>query len=167
MNKVTILSPIELMQAWKKGWPSYIINAIDDHPALIDMMRKSAIVAGEDLEDPNGQIRIKLALTAIATYCYETDYAKTTLFMINKMFQKIVHEMQYAKRSQKVQAQMDAFSDHYDRDKKKAEENIKLMEEGRKASKKWYDEHWTDEMEADYQAWKANGMQIAFLKVEK
>lgn len=167
MDKVTILSPIELMQAWKKGWPSFVSNAIDDHPAIFDIMRKSAIVSGSDLEDPNDQARIKIAITAIATFCYESDYAKSTLYMINKCFQKIVHEMQYAKRSQRLQAQLDAFNDHYDRDKKKAEENIKLMEEGCKASKKWYDEHWTEEMEADYQAWKANGMQIAFLKVEK
>lgn len=168
MNKVTTPSPDELMIFWRKGWPGYVIHAVDDYPSLLLIAKESAKISGEDLEDPKGQARIKIAITAIAIFCYNSDeYCKKNLRYIEKAFQRVIHEMQYAKRSEKLQRQIDAFNDYYDRDKKKAEENVKLMEEGRISSKKWHDDNWTPELEESYQQWKKMGYQVSFQRVEK
>lgn len=168
MDKSTTIEPDQLMVFWKKGWPAYILNRQDDYPAILDLARKSAEVSGEDTCSDHGRNRIMLAMTAIAVFCDATEpYCKRNLHFINKAFQTIIHEMQYAKRSDKLQKQIDVFNDYYDRDKKKVQENIRLMEEGRLASLKWYNENWTDKDQIEYDAWKANGFKIPNLKANR
>jgi hypothetical protein len=167
MDKCTIPSPDELMLFWRKGWPCYVMRPIEDYPAILAIAMESAKISGEDIEDDKGQARVKLAITAIAMYCYHSDeFGKKNIRYIEKAFPRVIHEMQYAKRSSKLQAQIDAFNDYYDRDKRKAEENERLSHECTERSKKWIEDNWTAEDEADYQRWVSGGMKVPSCKLK-
>src|SRR6266852_6222010 len=158
MNKATIPTPEELIIFWKKGWPDYVVRPADDYSPLTSIMLECCKVSGEDPGTDKGKARIALAITAIAIFCYNhDDYGKKNIRYINQALPRVIHEMQYAKRSDKLQKQIDAFNDYYDRDKRRAQENEKLSREGSEASLKWYKENWTKEDQIEYEAWKANG----------
>lgn len=157
MDKITLPTPDQLIIFWRKGWPGYVIDSTDDYPSLLQLYCKAAQVAKEDLDTEVSQARIGLALTAIAMHCQDSDeFGKKNIRYACKAFQRVVHEMQYAKRSKKLQDKIDHFVDWYDADKRKAEYNKKLMEEARLASLKWHKENWTQELQSEYDTWKKN-----------
>lgn len=157
MSKITLPTSNELLLFWRKGWPGYVITPQEDHNGITEMYLEAAKIANEQLETGESQHRIKIAITAIAAYCYCSDeFAKKNIRYINKAFARVIHEMQYEKRNTKLNEHIQSFKDYYDFDKRKAQENERLLKEHEAANRKWHEENWTPELEEEYNTWRKN-----------
>lgn len=160
MDKTTTLSE-ELLHAWKKGWPEYVVKRQDDFPSILVICRECERIACVTVDEPEGWQRISVAITRIAEYCRDADpWYKKTLFIMSKAIQTILQEMQGDKRAKKLAEEQRRLSDPFYNDQLRVAENKRLMEECRDRAKQWYENNWDDELEKNYQYWKDTGMII-------
>lgn len=97
MNKstkeITDLS-YDFMKAWKKGWPEYYQEPLDDQPAILLIAEKCYNHLKIRLFSPEGYERVNQAIENIAYHCkYSEKFAPKNLRYINIAFQRVFNEM--------------------------------------------------------------------------
>jgi hypothetical protein len=100
--------PIEeqLLFAWKKGWPEYVVNAIDDYPSIKSLTEKIGEYCKVEPSEVTGHQRCCVGLKNMARYCkYNMPWAAKNLHFINRAFQTLYNEMSAKLRMENIKSQ--------------------------------------------------------------
>jgi len=144
MNSKDTEKARDLFQAWAKGWPSYIPDPKSDYPAIIRLAETCAKIAGVDLDEEEGYMRIKNGLANISTYCSQTEKWKfRKLAYIEVAYQTVLIEMNaWRKANEKAKNAMEQAYNYSEEQKRKNREDKRLREEQRVKSLIWALQNW-------------------------
>lgn len=135
----------DLLEAWKKGWNSYVGGFTSDGSAIVEIFTQLGLIAKVNLDEEEGYMRIKNAIALVAKHCSShRDFSTKNISYIQKALQTILLEMSANK---KIQLKYDQKQQRINEKK----EHEKLMSESERQAKEWVEKNWTPELEESYQ----------------